>query len=209
MARDENGNVAHITSDTNKVDVVIRGVGQNDIRGLSAGQGHSSSAATGMASFRIYSPLDAMEGDQALIIIGSSDMEITHSITFGDDPNPGVVDPPTDPMVPAGEELGKATNIREGGLNDNGIVQIDWTAAPNAETYAIYAVNVAEASDDDGEVVSRAVNNADATTYNIDGLTVGQEYDIYVVATASGQDASVAGCGSSDSKLITGPVQAN
>ena len=68
-------------------------------------------------------------------------------------------------------------------------MQIDWTAAPNAENYAIYAVNVAEASDDDGEVVSRAVNNADATTYNIDGLTVGQEYDIYVVATASGQDA--------------------
>ena len=85
-------------------------------------------------------------------------------------------------------------------------MQIDWTAAPNAERYVIYAVNVAQASDDDGEVVTRAVNNADATTYNIDGLTVGQDYDIYVVATASGEDARVARCRGSGDSRITGPA---
>ena len=102
-------------------------------------------------------------------------------------------------MVPAGEELGKATDIEEGGFNSGGTVQIDWTAAPNADGYVIYAVNVAEASDDDGEVVTRASITLTPTTWNIDGLTVGQDYDIYVVATASGQDPVWPDAGSSDS----------
>jgi titin len=88
--------------------------------------------------------------------------------------------------TPVGEELGKASGISEGSFNSGGTVQIDWTAAPNAGGYVIYAVNVAQIND---PVVTRAVNNASATTWNLDGLTVGQTYDVYVVATASGQDA--------------------
>ena len=92
-------------------------------------------------------------------------------------------------MVPTGEELGKATDIVEGSFNSAGTVQIDWTPAPNAGGYVIYAVNVAEVNDPDGEVLTRAVNGGGTDTWNLDGLTVGQMYDVYVVATASGQDA--------------------
>ena len=91
--------------------------------------------------------------------------------------------------TPSGEQLGKAASISEGDFNSGGSVQIDWTAAPNADGYVIYAVNVAEINDANGEVVTRAENDGTATSFVLDGLTVGQTYDVYVVATASGQDA--------------------
>jgi hypothetical protein len=95
----------------------------------------------------------------------------------------------TDTTTPTGEQLGKATGISEGSFNSGGSVQIDWTAAPNADSYVIYAVNVAEINDANGEVVTRAENDGTSESFVLDGLTVGQTYDVYVVATASGQDA--------------------
>ena len=91
--------------------------------------------------------------------------------------------------TPPGEQLGKATDISEGSFNSTGIVQIDWTAAPNAGGYVIYAVNVAQVNNPNGEVVTEPVNEGTRDTFNLGGLTVGQTYDVYVVATASGQDA--------------------
>ena len=197
-ATDEMGILPHFTADDTEtpnedesndtINVFVADVPQGNVRGLDGGNNLKLRADTGMGTFTVFSPRDAQQGDPLRVFIGDNTTP-DHTAMFGDDPDPDAVDPPTDTTVPADEKLGKATDIVEGDLNSGGIVQIDWTAAPNAESYAIYAVNVAEASDDDGEVVSRAVNNADATTHNIDGLTVGQEYAIYVVATASGQDA--------------------
>ena len=90
-AVDENGNIAYIIIDADDidkndtVDVVVRGVGQNDIRGLSDGK-VKLDQHTGEGTFRIFTPLTASNGDQALIIIGSGDTEITHPITFGEPP---------------------------------------------------------------------------------------------------------------------------
>ena len=86
-AVDENGNIAYIIIDADDidkndtVDVVVRGVGQNDIRGLSDGK-VKLDQHTGEGTFRIFTPLTASNGDQALIIIGSGDTEITHPITL-------------------------------------------------------------------------------------------------------------------------------
>ena len=91
--------------------------------------------------------------------------------------------------TPPGEQLGKAASISEGSFNSGGSVQIDWTAAPNADGYVIYAVNVAQVNNPNGEVITAPVNEGTRDTFNLGGLTVGQTYDVYVVATASGQDA--------------------
>jgi hypothetical protein len=95
----------------------------------------------------------------------------------------------SDSATTMAEALGKASNIMEGSFNSGGTVQVDWTAATNAAGYVIYVVNVEQIADADGEVLTRAVNDGAAETFLIDGLTVGDRYDIYVVATASGQDA--------------------
>jgi hypothetical protein len=68
-----------------------------------------------------------------------------------------------------------------------GSIQVDWTGARHAAGYVIYAVNVAQAADPSGAHVAAAVNRTSPTTWNLVGLTVGDEYDIYVVATAQGK----------------------
>ena len=63
------------------------------------------------------------------------------------------------------------------------MIQVNWDAAPNATGYIIYAVNVDELDDADGQVVVAPVNDAAAETYTLEGLNSGDTYDIYVVAT--------------------------
>jgi hypothetical protein len=82
------------------------------------------------------------------------------------------------------EEVGPATGVTTGPFNEGGVIQVNWDAAPNATGYIIYAVNVDELDDPDGQIVVKAVNDAAAMTYNLEGLNVGANYDIYVVATA-------------------------
>ena len=61
---------------------------------------------------------------------------------------------------------------------------MSWDVAPNATGYIIYAVNVDELDDANGQIVVAPVNDAAAETYNLGGLKSGDTYDIYVVATA-------------------------
>ena len=51
-------------------------------------------ADTGMGSFTIYAPSNAPDGSTARIFVSAGDVEITHTVTFGE---PGAM-PPTDPM---------------------------------------------------------------------------------------------------------------
>ena len=84
----------------------------------------------------------------------------------------------------AGPEVGPATGVTTGPFNEGGVIQVNWDAAPNATGYIIYAVNVDELDDPDGQIVVEPVNDAAAETINLGGLNVGDTYDIYVVATA-------------------------
>ena len=85
----------------------------------------------------------------------------------------------------AAEMLGMASNIMPTNIG-GGSIQVDWDAAAGADGYVIYAVNVAQAADPTGAHVASAVNRTTPTTWNLVGLTVGDVYDIYVVATARG-----------------------
>ena len=83
-----------------------------------------------------------------------------------------------------GPEVGPATGVTTGPFNAGGTIQVSWDAAPNATGYIIYAVNVDELDDPDGQIVVAPVNDAAAETFNLGGLKSGDTYDIYVVATA-------------------------
>ena len=82
------------------------------------------------------------------------------------------------------EEVGPATGVTTGPFNEGGVIQVNWDPAPNATGYIIYAVNVDELNNPDGQIVVAPVNDAAAETYNLGGLKSGDTYDIYVVATA-------------------------
>ena len=82
------------------------------------------------------------------------------------------------------EEVGPATGVTTGPFNDGGVIRVNWDPAPNATGYIIYAVNVDELNNPDGQIVVAPVNDAAKETYNLGGLKSGDTYDIYVVATA-------------------------
>ena len=83
-----------------------------------------------------------------------------------------------------GPEVGSATSVTTGLFNEGGVIQVNWDPAPNATGYIIYAVNVDELDDPNGQIVVEPVNDAAAETFNLGGLKSGDTYDIYVVATA-------------------------
>ena len=72
-------------------------------------------------------------------------------------------------------ELIAPTNVRVNPVG-SGLVSVSWDRAPGAAGYSIIAVNIADTS----EVVTKSVNNPDAVTGQIDNLTIGAEYNIYV-----------------------------
>ena len=82
--------------------------------------------------------------------------------------------------------LGKATNVDTGPFNEGGTIQVNWDAADNATGYVIYASNKALAGTADMEVVTGSVNEGMAETFTVSGLTPGQTYYIFVVATSKG-----------------------
>ena len=82
--------------------------------------------------------------------------------------------------------LGMATNVTIG-TNFGGGIQVNWDAADNATGYFIYATNKALAGSENS-TMAFAVNDRTAETWNLSGLTVGQTYYIYVVATSKGME---------------------
>ena len=102
--------------------------------------------------------------------------------------------------LPSPEAVGPATSVTIGPFNEGGVVQVNWDAAPNATGYIIYAVNLDELDDANGQIVVRAANNGATDTYNLDTLNLGDTYDIYVIATAKGTAAWPA---STDVKEVT------
>ena len=80
------------------------------------------------------------------------------------------------------DELGTTTDIGVG-FNRGGALQVYWTKAANAMGYIIVAINTADSTVGGDPVV---LNDGDAETRNISGLTPGATYDIYVIATGSG-----------------------
>ena len=73
------------------------------------------------------------------------------------------------------------------GINTGGTIQVTWDAAPNAAGYVVIAIHK-----DDNSATSGAVNvlsdGTVPTTLNLSGLTVGDDYYVYVATTGSAGD---------------------
>ena len=135
-------------------------------------------------------------GEDAWASISAEDLLRTY-FTDIDEPDQGEVSAPTASWQPAlprqqrlvrnglrrrrrvsmhtpvvGPEVGPATGVTTGPFNEGGVIQVNWDAAPNAAGYIIYAVNVDELNDANGQIVVAAVNDAAAETYNLDALNV-------------------------------------
>ena len=171
-AKDTNGGVPDFGDEAMPempmVAVDIVGLGAGNVRGLDSGM-LALDPDTGMGSFTVFAPRDAMDGEVIHIFVGSGDLEETHMATFGAAaPTPG-------------DMLGETSGVGVG-FNQGGALQVFWTKADNATGYFIMGINVATFEAD--RVVP--VNGGNVETFNISGLTPGATYDIYVVATGSG-----------------------
>ena len=84
------------------------------------------------------------------------------------------------------EMLGTASNITIG-INNGGTIQVSWDAASNAAGYIVIAIHK-----DDNSATSGSVNvlsdGTVPTTLNLSGLTVGDDYYVYVATTGSAGD---------------------
>ena len=175
-AVDVNGNPPAFDEDESKVSVVVESELDVRVTGLDDDGKVTLNPETGEATFTVFKPAKAMRGDTASIgIFVGGELMDQITVMFGE---AGVT------MPEPGIELGKVSDVSTGPFNEGGLIQVNWASAPNATGYIIYAVNVDELDDPDGQIVVRAVNDAAAMTYNLDGLNVGANYDIYVVATA-------------------------
>ena len=79
MATDENGNVP---SESSMVEVVVLGVESSYVSGI--GSDNMLEIKDGSASFEIFTPVDAEEGDTALILVRVDGTEVArHAVIFG------------------------------------------------------------------------------------------------------------------------------
>ena len=118
MATDENGNVP---SKSAMVEVVVLGVESSYVSGLDSD--NMLEVKDGSGSFEIFTPVDAAQGDTALIIVRVDGQEVArHTFMFGDeDAGPG----PTDPMER--DEFTADYTVTATSTAGSGMVDVSWT----------------------------------------------------------------------------------
>ena len=83
----------------NTVDVVVPDIAESLVRGRMLDNGVLTlDADTGMGTFTIYAPSNAPDGSTARIFVSAGDVEITHTVTFGEAGAMPPTDGTTDPM---------------------------------------------------------------------------------------------------------------
>ena len=97
----------------------------------------------------------------------------------------GMASAMTDP-TPVMTELGMASNLRIG-VNSGGTIQVTWDAADNAVGYIVIAIDRSDFSPKSAPVNPDSAG-VTYTTLNLGGLTVGNNYYVYVAATGSAGD---------------------
>ena len=139
---------------------------------------------TAMSDMEMYATADIPADGSMLTITGVVAGTATITVTATDSMGAMATQEIMVTVAAEPEEVGPATGVTTGPFNEGGVIQVNWDAAPNATGYIIYAVNVDELDDANGQIVVAAENDETAETFNLSGLNVGDTYDIYVVATA-------------------------
>ena len=125
QAYDANNGAPHFSKNDadmytdNTVEVVVPDIAQSLVRGSELLNGVLTlDADTGMGSFTIYAPANVTAGSTARIFVSAGDVEITHTVTFGD---PGAM-PPTDPM----DDMFTAMYTVMADSPSSGMVEVSW-----------------------------------------------------------------------------------
>ena len=91
QAYDTNDGIPHLITDANDpdkndtVEIVVPDIAQSLVRGSELLNGVLTlDKDTGMGSFTIYAPANVTAGSTARIFVSAGDVEITHTVTFGD-----------------------------------------------------------------------------------------------------------------------------
>ena len=124
-AVDANDGIPHfITMDgdddkNDTVEIVVPDIAESLVRGSELRNGVLTlDADTGMGSFTIYAPANVTAGSTARIFVSAGDVEITHTVTFGD---PDAM-PPTDPM----DDMFTAMYTVMADSPSSGMVEVSW-----------------------------------------------------------------------------------
>ena len=93
QAYDTNDGIPHLITDAevtisdknDTVEIVVPDIAQSLVRGSELLNGVLTlDEDTGMGSFTIYAPSNAPDGSTARIFVSAGDVEITHTVTFGE-----------------------------------------------------------------------------------------------------------------------------
>ena len=129
-AVDVNGNVPDF-GDDNMVEVIVRGAGPNDVFGLENNL-LELDVDTGEGTFEIFTPINAVDGQMAQIIVRTTDgVQATHAITFGEAVAPM-------PMLTA------PTGVTA--MAEAGTVTVTWTDGADALGHLVLLFNAADFS---------------------------------------------------------------
>ena len=181
MATDENGNVP---SESSMVEVVVLGVESSYVSGLDPG--NMLEVKDGSASFEIFTPVDAAQGDTALIIIRVDGQEVArHTFMFGDeDAAPG----PPDPMER--DEFTADYTVTATSTAGSGMVDVSWT---RSEELSLSLVSLIQGD----KVVDFTITGLTSTEFS--GVDPG-EYDVSVFSFRITED------GEKDGEIAFGTV---
>ena len=120
---------------------------------------------TGMETIIIYAPSGATNGQTARVIVGTGDMQVIKTITFG------AATPVEGEMV----ELMMPTGVRANPFL--GLVNVEWTAGQGAHGHAVLLFNAADNAFVDGDFL----NDPTVTDHTFKGVASG---DYYVIVAA-------------------------
>ena len=184
QAYDANNGAPHFSKNDagmytdNTVEVVVPDIAQSLVRGSELLNGVLTlDADTGMGTFTIYAPSNAADGSTARIFVSAGDVEITHTVTFGDP------DATPDPMERDGFTADYTVTATS--TADSGMVDVSWT---RSEELSLSLVSLIKGDD----VVDFTITVGLSTQFS--GVDPG-EYDVSVFSlrnNADGKDGEIA-----------------
>ena len=151
------------------VAVDVLNLNSSNIRGLMNGM-LALDPDTGMGSFEVFAPRDAMDGETIRIFVGSGDLEEDYPVTLGaaDDAMP----------PPDGGVLTSPSGVDAASLSGTGVVSVSWTPGQNATQHWVVLFSL-PGYETEGRV--EVLNDPDADFHVFRNVPNG-EYEVLVAS---------------------------
>ena len=179
LAKDEGGNVPDLRKMADRmVEVVVLGVDPGYVTGRNTSNQVTLDEDTGEATFTIYSPVGATQGQTVLIQVRVDDAVVaSHTVMFGDDPGT------TPEPMPEGQMMTLATDVLGSYLAAVNTFGVTWTPAADAQQQYVVLASLA----DGYSVVDVNVLGADASSHEFTVEDAAGDYEIFVATYIDGE----------------------